>query len=142
MGLIIKNRNHEIEISVKGYEIPVLTKSYWDNNWLIFSCRSTIGDRTIQEEFPCFMTMELQRLQILLEQFQSGELSSVAWNGTEPNLVITLQEDRLLNIVFYTKNKGNTVTFNKYATVHDVKMLIDFCADSLKLYPIREFGAK
>lgn len=142
MSFIMKNRNHEIEISVNGYEIPVLTKSYWYNNWLIFSCRSTIRDKIIQGEFPCFMTIELQRLQILLEQFQSGELSSVAWNGTEPNLVITLQEDRLLNIVFYAENGSDTVTFSKYATVYDVKILIDFCADSLKLYPIREFGAK
>lgn len=142
MGLILKNNNQEIELTVKGYECSQLSKYYSDNNWLVLSCRSTIGDKTICGEFPCFMTMELQRLQMLLEQFQSGVLPSVSWNGTEPNFVITLQEDHMLNIFFDAGNGSNTVTFSKYATAQDVKMLIAFCADSLRLYPVREFETK
>lgn len=142
MGLKLTNNNQEIELTVKGYECPQLSKYYSDNNWLVLSCQSTSGDKTICGEFPCFMTMELQRLQILLEQFQSGMLPAVSWNGTEPNFVITLQEDRMLNIFFDAENGDDTVTFSKYATAQDVKTLIAFCADSLRLYPIREFGSK
>ena len=85
MGIILKNDNQEIELDIKGYEVPIPVKSYWDNNWLVLSCRLTEGGRSMCGEFPGFMTMELQRLKMLLEEFQSGALSSVSWNGTEQN---------------------------------------------------------
>ena len=140
MGLTLTNDNQEIELIIKGYQFPQLTKYFSDNNWLTLSCRSITDDKTICGEFPCFMTMELQRLQVLLEQFQSGVLASVSWNGTEPNFSITLHENRLLNIFFDAENGDSIVTFCKYATVQDVKNLIIFCAESSKLYPVREFG--
>ena len=83
ISVILKNHRQEIELSVKGYEVSVPIKSYWDNNWLIFSCRLREDDRSMYGEFPCFMTMELQRLKMLLEQYQSGGLPAVSWNRTE-----------------------------------------------------------
>ena len=142
MGLMFKTASQEIELTVRGYECPILTRSYWDNNWLVLSCRSTTGDKTICGELPCFMTTELCDLQIRLKQFQNGVISSVSWNGTEPNLVITLNENRVLSIFFYGENEDDSVVFSKHASPRDVRRFIDFCEDCLSSYPIREFGIK
>ena len=83
MGIILKNDNQEIELDIKGYEVSIPVKSYWDNNWLVLSCRLTEGGRSMCGEFPGFMTMELQRLKTLLEEFQSGHCH--LFRGTEQN---------------------------------------------------------
>ena len=59
MGVVLKNDNQEIELYIKGYEVTVATKSYWDNNWLVLSCWLTEGGKSVYGEFPCFMAMEL-----------------------------------------------------------------------------------
>ena len=46
MGIILKNDNQEIELDIKGYEVPIPVKSYWDNNWLVLSWRLTEGGRS------------------------------------------------------------------------------------------------
>lgn len=137
MGLILKNNNQKIELAVKGYECPLTGKSYWDNNWLVLSCQSTENGISRYGEFACFITTELQYLKMLLEQFQSGTLPSVSWNGTEPNFVINLDQDYLLTIYFYAENDYWEITFHKYATTEDIENLIDFCSDSLRRYPFR-----
>ena len=129
-------------MAVKGYEALTPTKSYWDNNWLVLSCKSTENGESMYGEFPCFMTMELQRLKMLLEQFQAGALSSVSWSGTETNFAVYLCQDHLLTIFFYAEHEGFKTTFRKYATAEDVEELIGFCSDSLRLYPVRDIGAK
>ncbi len=142
MGYVLKNGRQEIELHVKGYECPAPTDSYWDNNWLVLSCRSTARGRTVCGEFPCFMTMELGRLQICLEQFQNGVIPSVFWNGTEPNFVVILRKNRLLHIFFHAERENFKIIFRKRATAQDVQTLIDFCADSLRSYPVRDMGKK
>lgn len=142
MGLILSNGRKKIELNVIGYEFPTLRESYWDNNWLVLSCRSTTRHKSIYGEFPCCMTMELRNLQTHLEQFQSGVAASVSWNGTEPNLVVTLRKHRLLKLFFDAERENHKITFRKFATEQDVQSLIDFCADSLRKYPIREYGKK
>ena len=142
MGVVLKNDNQEIELAIKGYEVIVPEKSYWDNNWLVFSCRLTEGGKSMYGEFPCFMTMELQRLKMLLEEFRSGVLPSVSWNGTEPNFAVNLSQNYLLTIFFYAEAEGWKITFHKNATAKDVDTLIGFCSDSLSIYPVRNVGAK
>ncbi len=142
MGIVLKNDNQEIELAVKGYEVPLPAKSYWDNNWLVLSCRLTEGGKAMYGEFPCFMTMELHRLKMLLQQFRSGALPSVSWNGTEPNFAVSLSENHLLKIFFYAEAEGWEITFHKKAAAKDVETLIKFCSDSLDLYPIRDVGIK
>lgn len=142
MGIVLKNDNQEIELAIKGYEAAMPTKSYWDNNWLVLSCWLTEGGISMYGEFPCFMTMELQRLEMLLERFQSGTLPSVSWNGTEPNFSVRLSQSHLLTIFFYAEAEGWEVTFHKNATARDVEALIEFCSDSLGLYPVRNVGTK
>ena len=93
-------------------------------------------------EFPVFMTMELQRLKMLLEEFQYGALSSVSWNGTEPNFAVYLSQNHLLTIFFYAEAEGWKITFHQNATAKDVDTLIGFCSDSLSIYPVRNVGAK
>lgn len=142
MGIILKNDNQEIELDIKGYEVPIPVKSYWDNNWLVLSCRLTEGGRSMYGEFPGFMTMELQRLKTLLEEFQSGALSSVSWNGTEPNFAVYLSQNHLLTIFFYAETDGWEINFHKDATARDIEKLISFCSDSLSHYPVRNIGTK
>lgn len=88
------------------------------------------------------MTMELQRLEMLLEKFRSGTLPSVSWNGTEPNFAAYISPNHLLTIFFYAEAEGWEVTFHKNATARDVETLIGFCSDSLDLYPVRNVGTK
>ena len=88
------------------------------------------------------MTMELQRLEMLLEKFRSGTLPSVSWNGTEPNFAAYISPNHLLTIFFYAEAEGWEVTFHKNATARDVETLIGFCSDSLNLYPVRNVGTK
>lgn len=142
ISVILKNHRQEIELSVKGYEVSVPIKSYWDNNWLIFSCRLREDNRSMYGEFPCFMTMELQRLKMLLEQYQSGGLPAVSWNGTEPNFAVYLYPDFRLKIYFDAEADGWEMTFQKNAEPGDVEKLIGFCSDSLKQYPVRDIGIK
>lgn len=142
MGIILKNDNQEIELDIKGYEVSIPVKSYWDNNWLVLSCRLTEGGRSMYGEFPGFMTMELQRLKTLLEEFRSGALSSVSWNGTEPNFTVNISRNYLLTIFFCAEAEGWEITFHKNATVKDVDALIGFCSDSLGIYPVRNVGTK
>ena len=142
MGIILENDTQEIELSVKGYEVAMPTESYWDNNWLVLSCRLTGNGKSVYGEFPCFMTMELQRLKTLLEQYQSGTLPHVSWNGTEPNFAVYLRQNHLLTIFFHGKEADCEMTFRKYATAKDEEKLIGFCSDSLSLYPVRDIGIK
>ena len=93
-------------------------------------------------EFPGFMTMELQRLKTLLEEFRSGALSSVSWNGTEPNFAVYLSQNHLLTIFFYAETDGWEINFHKDATARDIEKLISFCSDSLSHYPVRNIGTK
>lgn len=46
MKFKLDNGNQEIELKVKGYEASIPTKSYWDNNWLVFSCKSAKDNGT------------------------------------------------------------------------------------------------
>lgn len=92
-------------------------------------------------EFPCFLTIELHRLKMLLEQFQSGALSSISWNGTEPNFTLNINQDYLLTI-YFCDEKDCEISFQKYATTEDVEGLIRFCLDSLRRYPVRNLGVK
>lgn len=142
MGVVLKNDNQEIELAIKGYESAMPAKSYWDNNWLVLSCRLTEGGISMYGEFPCFMTMELQHLEMLLERFRSGTSPSVSWNGTEPNFSVCLSQNHFLTIFFYAEAEGWEVTFHKNATARDVEALIEFCSDSLGLYPVRNVGTK
>ena len=142
MGVILKNDNQEIQLAIKGYEAPMPVKSYWDNNWLVLSCQLTEGDKSMYGEFPCFMTTELQRLKMLLEEFQSGAVPSVSWNGTEPNFAVSLSRNHLLKIFFYAESDGWEMHFHKYATAKEIEALIDFCSDGLDLYPVRDVGIK
>lgn len=142
IGAVLKNDNQKIELKVTGYEMPVPTKYFEDNNWLVLSCQSIRNGISMQGEFPCFMTMELQRLKALLEQFQSGIIRSVSWNGTEPNFTVNLCKNKLLTIFFYAEYSDCEITFQKYATAKDVEELIDFCSDALTLYPVRDIGIK
>lgn len=88
------------------------------------------------------MTMELQRLKMLLEKFQSGAVPSVTWNGTEPNFAVFLSRNHSLKIFFYAESDGLEMHFHKYATAKEIEALIDFCSDSLELYPVRNVGIK
>ncbi len=116
MGVILKNDNQEIELAIKGYEVIVPAKNYWDNNWLVFSCRLIEGGKSMYGEFSGFTTMELQRLKILLEEFRSRVLPFVSWNGTEPNFTVNLSQNYLLTIFFYAEAEGWEITFHKNAT--------------------------
>lgn len=136
-----ENGNQEIELKVKGYEAVIPTKSYWDNNWLVLSCKSAKDGKPMCGEFPCFLTIELQRLKMLLEQFRSGALSSISWNGTEPNFVLNINQNYFLTI-YFCDEKDCEITFQKYATAEDVEGLIRFCLDSLRYYPVRDLGIK
>lgn len=35
IGAVLKNDNQKIELKVTGYEMPVPTKNFEDNNWLV-----------------------------------------------------------------------------------------------------------
>lgn len=87
------------------------------------------------------MTIELQRLKMLLEQIRSSALSSISWNGTEPNFALNIDQNYLLTIYFYDE-KDCEITFQKSATAEDVEGLIRFCRDGLRQYPVRDLGIK
>lgn len=69
-------------------------------------------------------------------------LSSVSWNGTEPNFAVYLSQNHLLTIFFYAETDGWEINFHKDATARDIEKLISFCSDSLSHYPVRNIGTK
>lgn len=77
----------------------------------------------------------------------TNEVSIVSVNvkGYEcptPNFAVTLRKNRLLHTFFHAERENCKITFRKRATAQDVQTLIDFCADSLRSYPVRDMGKK
>ena len=138
--MILKNDKQEIKLVIEGYEYPEPElNNFWDYNWLMIYCEENRDGKIISGRFACFTTTELKRLQILLEKFLNKEIECVEWNWTEPNCQILLQKDYTLEIFFYSECFPCVdIAFKKKASYKDIKIIIDFCIDSLLKYPVRK----
>lgn len=142
----LSGENQTIEFDIVGYEYDEPRKSWWDNNWLLFQCKTAINKKVIEGTFPCFLTIELQMLKEQLERYRDRKVKSFEWGGTEPNFSVEIHGNGLIEIFFYPENGmvkfGNIEKFRKIMTDEDVDMFIRFCKDRLLKYPVRELGIK
>lgn len=106
-----------MEWEVTGYEFPDRIPSGEgfddDANWLVLSCRKSIGGRWQEGRAACLQTVDVERVVRLLTEYQDGRVHAFSFGGPEPNFYLRLKRIQSpnrhrLTLFFWNESGGES----------------------------------